>query len=385
MDSHKFKKYFFKYFVPIILFFIISTSFFYGWILDSTKPQGGKGWADQTLYTRTAITFAHYELPKKIHYQVGYPLLGALGYYISPDDPFMPISYILLVSSFFLLYFGANNKFKTPFLLLFLLMVFYWDLHARSLHYPSELFFIPWNNQVVFFIFCYYFWLFNYCEDKRIPIWFIIITAFLSGYSIATREEIIFFILPLAISFLVVKKCNYKIFILFFGFFFIGYLPQLFIKYKVLGDILSTGREDETKGVGYISKLVTYFSLKDLLFNSIDIVFDSSIRKLENIRRSSILQSNPWLWLTPFGIFYTFYKKDEKNMIRVYTIISLCLFLFYLAGENMSAHKLKYHCIRYITPSYIAFNFVIVSLFQFLYEKYWEKISKHFLLNFQSM
>jgi hypothetical protein len=45
----------------------------------------------------------------------------------------------------------------------------------------------------------------------------------------------------------------------------------------------------------------------------------------------------------------------------------------------------KYHCIRYITPSYIAFNFVIVSLFQFLYEKYWEKISKHSLLNSHSI
>ena len=379
MDLSDSKKNLPRYLFLAVLFLCISASFFYGWFFDDSHS-GGKRWADQSAYRKTAVLFAHFKLPKRLQYQVGYPLLGAAGYYITPRSPFMPVSYILLLSSFFLLYYGAKEKFNIFFLLLFLLMVFFWNLETIKLNYPSEIFHIPWNNQMIFFIFCYYFWLFNFWEDKEIPIGLYIITALLSGYSIATREETILFIAPLAISFLVLKKCSYRIYILFFGVLAIGYLPQLAVKYKVLGNILDTGRMDESRGVSYISKLIDYFSLEHLTTNSIDVLVNSSIREVNHGGRLSILQSNPWFWLTPVGIFYFLKKKNEKTTIKVFVLISLVLLVFYLAGGNMGAYKLRFFCIRYVIPSYIAFNFVIIFLLQYLYDRYRAKVNAKFQL-----
>ena len=377
MDSHNFRKYSFKYIIPITLFCIISISFFYGWFFDDSHS-GGKRWADQSAYRKTAVLFAHFKLPKRLQYQVGYPLLGAVGYYITPRSPFMPVSYILLLSSFFLLYYGAKEKFNIFFLLLFLLMVFFWNLETIKLNYPSEIFHIPWNNQMIFFIFCYYFWLFNFWENKKIPIGLFILTAFLSGYSVATREETILFILPLAIKFLIVKKCSYRIYLLFFGVFAIGYLPQLIIKHQVLGNILDTGRDDYHDGESYIVKLATYFSVERLAVNTVEVLFDSGLSEAENTGRLSILQSSPWLWLTPFGVLYYFMKNDENTTMKVFILTSIAFFVFYLGGINMSAHKLKYHCIRYVTPAYVALNFVVVCLIHGLYKKFWNLFSNRF-------
>ena len=368
MDSHNFRKYSESYIIPIILFVTISASFSYGWFFDDSH-NGGKRWVDQSIYRKAAVKFAHFKLPKRLHFQAGYPLLGAVGYYITPRSPFMPISYLLLLSSFFLLYFGAKQKFNFLFSLLFLVMVFFWNLETIKLNYPSEIFHIPWNNQVTFFIFCYYFWLYSYWEDKEIPIGLFIITALLSGYAIATREETILFIVPLALSFLIVKRSNFKIYILFFSILAIGYLPQLIVKYKVLGNILDTGRVNYKDGIGYISRLATYHSIERLSANTIEVLFNTELSKAENTGRLSILQSSPWLWLTPLGVFYFSLKKDEKPLMKVFIVVSIAFLLFYLAGKNMNAHKLRYHCIRYVIPSYIAFDFAIAYLLQELYRK----------------
>jgi hypothetical protein len=379
MDFPNSKKKLPRYLFLAVLFLCISASFFYGWVLDNSKLRGGKGWADQTAYTKSAIQFGRGELPRKLHFQVGYSLLGALGYYIYPDDPFMPISYILLLCSFFFLFYGAKRRFNIPLSLLFLLMIFIWDLDTITLNYPSELFNTPWNNQVIFFIFCFYFWLYEYWDGKEIPIWLFIITALLSGYAIATREETVFFVIPLAISFLIGKKYSYRFYILFFCILIIGYSPQLIVKYKVLGDILNTGRMDDSKGMSYISKLIDYFSLEHLTYNSIDVLFNSSIREVNHGGRLSILQSNPWFWLTPVGIFYFLKKKNEKSTMKVFVLISLVLLVFYLAGGNMGAYKLRFFCIRYVIPSYIAFNFVIICLLQYLYDRYKERAIRKLL------
>ena len=233
------------------------------------------------------------------------------------------------------------------------------------------------------FIFCYYFWLYNYWEDKEVPIGLFIITALLSGYAFATREETILFIVPLAISFLIVKKCNFKIYILFFSILAIGYLPQLIVKYKVLGSILDTGRDNYKDGIGYISRLTTYHSIERLSANTIDVLFNSELSKRENTGRLSILQSSPWLWLTPLGVVYFFIKKDEEPLMKVFILVSIAFLLFYLAGKNMSAHKLKYHCIRYVIPSYIAFDFAIVYLFQVIYRQCWNIVKNRLQLRWQ--
>ena len=234
--------------------------------------------------------------------------------------------------------------------------------------------------KLIFFIFCYYFWLFSYWEDKRTPIGLFIITALLSGYAIATREETILFIVPLAISFLIAKKCKFGIYILFFSILAIGYFPQLIIKYKVLGNILDTGRDGYKDGIGYISNLAKYFSIERLSVNTIEVLFNTELSKAENTGRLSILQSSPWLWLTPLGVFYFFMKKDEKPLMKVFILVSIASLLFYLGGGNMSAHKLKYHCIRYVIPSYIAFNFAVVYLLQGLYKKCRDAFKNRFQL-----
>ena len=384
------KQYLSRWYLPVLLFLAVSASFFYGWIYDSSKPRGGMGAFDQTTYTKTAEIIASFQFPQKshyrdgfrfrlpniLHYQVGYPLLGALGYYVLPADPFLPISYLLLLGSFFFLFFAGRNIFSTPFMLLFLVLVFLWDLNTKTFYHPSELFNMPWNNQVTFFIFCYYFWLFCCFEEKGISNRLWIITALVSGYSVATREENIFFVIPLAISLLIANKCNYRVWLIFFGFFIIGYLPQLIVKYQVLGNVNASGRMHRGKHLSYVALLSDYLSLDRLWVNSIDVLFNSSVRKLEDVRRLSILQSSPWLWLTPPAVFYFFIKQKRNNLLRIFILVSLSLFLFYLAGPNMSAQKLKYHCIRYVIPSFIAFNFVIVYMIQSVFAVCYPSVKK---------
>jgi len=43
--------------------------------------------------------------------------------------------------------------------------------------------------------------------------------------------------------------------------------------------------------------------------------------------------------------------------------------LFYLSGANMSSHKLQFHCIRYITPSFIVLNFAVIWALKTGFEK----------------
>ena len=40
--------------------------------------------------------------------------------------------------------------------------------------------------------------------------------------------------------------------------------------------------------------------------------------------------------------------------------VSMLLIAFYLSGDNVSAAKLKLHCIRYLTPGLIALHFGVI-------------------------
>jgi len=47
-----------------------------------------------------------------------------------------------------------------------IILLFIWDLKGSTFNYPSELFIIPWNNQVPFFTFSYLFWLITNDSDE---------------------------------------------------------------------------------------------------------------------------------------------------------------------------------------------------------------------------
>jgi hypothetical protein len=46
--------------------------------------------------------------------------------------------------------------------------------------------------------------------------------------------------------------------------------------------------------------------------------------------------------------------------LKLFTGVSLFLMIFYLSGINMSVQKLAFHCLRYISPSFIILNLAVV-------------------------
>jgi hypothetical protein len=52
------------------------------------------------------------------------------------------------------------------------------------------------------------------------------------------------------------------------------------------------------------------------------------------------------------------YLRDSTGirLVKVFIVVSLGLAIL-SGGENMSIYKLKFHCLRYIAPSFIALNF----------------------------
>lgn len=339
--------------------------FFYHWYFDKSHPIAGMGWCDQTIYFKVAQKLAKKEsIPANIFsYQIGYPLLGALFYFLFPQNPFMPVSLLLLLASLAFLYFGAKSAFSSPiFIILFLFLLFWGDGAARTLNYPIEIFAVSWNNQVLFFCFSFFFWLF--WSRKKINLKLLFLTGLITGLTISSREESVLFILPL----LAIASKQYRIkgknllFLILISLLF--YLPQPIMKTKIAGSIFSTGRLSD-QNISYIRKLLTYTNKERLANNLIDVVYNSSARNLDfgKIGVKAILQTNPWLWLSLPGLALFFFKNKKSTIAKKFFILSsFFLLYFYLAGENMNIYKLKYCCIRYITPAFISLNFGVVFL-----------------------
>jgi hypothetical protein len=146
--------------VPLaILVTVITTSFIYGWYFDHSKPFAGRGMADQTLYMEleNKLSDGELPLPNQLHYTIGYPLMGVIANLFYSADPFMIVSFVLLLSSVLLCFVAARHMMGTYWALIFGLALLYWDGTARSLHLVSELFANPWSNQVIFFAFAFFF------------------------------------------------------------------------------------------------------------------------------------------------------------------------------------------------------------------------------------
>jgi hypothetical protein len=338
---------------------ILVISFLHGWYFDSSKPQSGIGWADQSVYHKVTEKLATGTPLGKgdFHYQMGYSLLGSLFYHVIPSDPFMLVSFLLLMTSMILIFYGARNHFNTFFVFLFLALTFFRSGDVRLLAYAQEIFLIPWNNQVVFLCFSFFFWAFSIKDrDKELSNKLLYIASIIGGFCVSTREETLLFVAPL-LFFLFFRAVGIKCLLISMLLFLLAYTPNMIIKVIVFESFFENVRPTDN-GAGYIEKLTTYLSFSRLQDNLINVVFNSSYMDLPNINRKALLQASPWFWLSPLGLM--FFVKKHKTFFIFFLIVSIMLFFFYLAGENVSAQKLKFHCLRYLSPSFIALSFLSV-------------------------
>lgn len=354
-----------KAWAPLVLALVVLCfSFFHGWYFDQSKKQGGAGWADQETYTSTVETLASGELPTtwQLHFAIGYPALGVAGHLVSSEDPFMAVSLVLLLTSATFCFLAVRHLLGTVWALLFSFLLFYWDGVARTLHFSSEIFAVPWNNQVLFFVFAFYFWLFV-TQLKKPPGWKLLVaTGIISGLCFVTREESILFIAPALTGFFWLTKSNWKQWLLVFGIVGVCFLPQLAVKYHTLGSVTESGHD-----AGYSQTLDKYLQPQQLYDNTWEVLIDSNhFNGPKNVRKA-LFQAAPWLWLAPIGLLIVLISKRYPKGLKVFTILSLWLLVFYLSGSNMSAQKLQFHCLRYIAPAFIALNFGVIVV---LYEVY---------------
>jgi hypothetical protein len=342
--------------VLTLLLVALSASFYYGWFVDNSHPLGGMGWADQTSYVHAAIRLAHWHLPTKVqmHYPATYPLMGALGSLVSRDDPFWIVSYGLLMGSAVFAFRAARTILNTTFTALFIVLLFAWDGHARMLSYTSEVFTIPWNNQVLFFVFAFFFWLCTVRASTPLDTRIVVVIGVVVGLTAMTREESVLFCVPLAAFYLWWCSASLRSWVVCAIATVLAALPGLIIKALVLGSIFSTGR-DGTYGNQQ------YFSLARPWQNLLGTIVNSDLAP-KDYNRISLFEAQPWLWLAPIGLVILFVSKRYSLLTKFWVFMSLVLIAFYLSGPNVTAARLRYHCLRYMSPAYIALNFAAVMV-----------------------
>ena len=362
------KGYFHLFFVLIAL----TVSFIYGWYYDDSKPVSGRGWADQSLYIQVTEKLAQGQLPEssELHYAIGYSTLGVVGYWVNSMDPFFVVSMVLLLVSAIFCFIAAKRLIGKWWALLFSVMLFAWDGVARTFNFSSELFAIPWNNQVIFLLFSYYFWLLT-TKIKTKPSYKIIIaTGFVSGLAILTREEAVLFVAPALLTYLLLTRADWKRWLVIGSVVVLCFIPQVWVKFAVNGQF-SSGRDtsyEETSG-RYLQPRLLYRNVWEVLVDSQHFGNPNGITNMltptdEDLYkvggpdplREALLQAAPWLWISPIGIILLLTRKKYGVGIKVFTILTVLLMTFYLSGVNMSGQKLKFHTLRYISASFILLN-----------------------------
>jgi hypothetical protein len=350
----------------------LSISFFYGWFFDGTHPIGGKGWADQTLYTHVAIRLRNGHLPTAadLHFAPGYSMLGALGTFASRFDPFWIVSYGLLIGSAIFLYRGSRAVFSPFWSALFLVSLFVWDLHTRTFSTASELFTVPWNNQPLFFAFAFFFWLYARARTASLNLPRLIGIGAIVGWLAITREESVLFCVGLAVIYLVARRAPLKAWLCSAATAVVVALPGLLMKQHALGSIFKVGAT--RPGNSYSGQADRYFSIHHLVRNLLDVVINSNFARVAP-GRDALLQSEPWLWLGIGGAVIVFVSKRYDRLMKAFFAVSLLLMAFYLSGDNVSAAKLKLHCIRYLTPGLIALHFGVIVVLA----ETWRRLRAH--------
>lgn len=353
LDQEKIKRW-----LPILAVVLgVTASFLYGWYIDDSKPRAGTGWADQGLYTTVTDRLAHTMLPTpgQLHFSIGYSTLGIVGKFFFANDPFVLVSFSLLMASAVFCFLAVKHLFGTLWSLAFCALLFYWDGAARSFHYSADLFAVPWNNQVLFFAMAFFFWLLITRSQKSASRLLLIVLGLITGLCLITREESILFTLPLATGFLWLTKSNWKQYLLVGGIVGLCFLPQAAVKASVLGSLAESGHD-----TGYSQTAGKYFQPRNLYRNTWETLIDSKHFNEPQATRGALLKAAPWLWLSPIGLGFILFTKRYGGGLKLFTIVSCFLIIFYLSGSNMSAQKLQFHCLRYISPGFITLNFAVL-------------------------
>jgi hypothetical protein len=325
----------------------------------ASAPPGEKLWADQEVYKKSAEHLANFKLPTRWHlvFSVGYPMLGALFYHITPNAPFLIPSFLLAFFSFTFSFLAVKRLLGYISSIFFISLILFIDFHARTFNYTMEVFLVPWSNQVLVFYFALIFYIFAY--DWKPNLVNCVIIGACSGLTLAAREESLFFIIPIAFYWLWNSdyKTNTKWIVVFSLSMFLLYAPQLILKLLVIGDITQSGKH-ELHGLpqgSYLDVLFAYFGNNNLYNNLMTVIISST--DVKEAERIALFQGAPWLWLSPFGIIIALFSKEVKNNIKVFLFVSVGLSVFYLSGPYMHVMKLKIHCLRFITPSFFALHF----------------------------
>jgi len=265
---------------------------------------------------------------------------------------------------------ATSKLFNKWWALLFVALLLVRDRQANTFHFIAELFAIPWNNQVLFFSFAFFFWLLTTKVKTRPSNRLIGVVGLVAGLTIVTREEAVLFMIPLLGGYLLLTKALLRQWLLAIGIVMACFMPQLVIKTMVLGTPFESGHD-----AGYSQTAGRYFRLSNSHRNMWEVVIDSNHFNDPQARRKSLLQAVPWLWISPIGLGIIVFSKKHRAGLKLFIIVSGALILFYLSGSNMSAQKLQFHCLRYISPSFIALNLGVLVVGHTIYDRF-----KHDLL-----
>ncbi len=343
--------------VLLLVLAVSSMSFWVGVFFDDSVVTNGAGWADQELYTNTVTSLREGMLPSRaqLHFPVGFSLLGLLGGLLLPTHPFLLVSYLLLSATVVFAFKAASNLLGRGWAVMFLGFLLVWDGVARTLHTLTEVFLVPWNNQVGIFIFAYFFWLFSR-KNHSSSLTMVILSSFIAGFGVTTREEYILFTPILLLGYLLITKASLKKFLVAGAVFFFALMPQLISKLNAFGSLTTSGHDDSYS----VTVGEKYFQPDNLVRNTNEVLIDSNEDERPEVRRKALFQASPWLWLALPGILLILFGRRYPFSIKFYSLVSIGLLGFYLAGSNVSAQKLAFHCIRYFSPVLILFNFATV-------------------------
>lgn len=337
------------------LVLLVALSFGYGWWMDDSVPRGGVGWADQSLYRGATNRLASGHLPTAgmLHYQLGYTAAAAVLQILLPGDPFAWLSFVLLMSSAVLVFLGAVRLMPTFFAAIAVIGTLAWDFQGRTFESAAELFVIPWNNQVVFFAFAFFFWLFVRRDSRPggVTLRVYLAAAFVAALCVATRNETVLFMVPLLVAFLVATRAGRWEWIATLLVACAVLTPELLVRATVLGSPFDSGRPK-----AYSELASSYLDPGRLLRNVRLVLVNSSWDGPPPGGRQAILQASPWLWVAPVGLGVLTVRLGRRSLTTLFLLVSAALLVFYLAGTNMSVSKLQFHCIRYVTPALISLN-----------------------------
>ena len=341
----------------LMIILILTASYIYGALFDPSIPRGGLGWADQNLYRSITESLKNGEMLNRaqLHFTIGYPLLGVMGSFFFQNHPFLLIGYLLLITSSFFCYLGAKKILGKYWALLFCLLLFAWDGVSRTTNYAQEIFNVPWNNQVLFFTFSFFFWLFITQLGKKASWPLVAVVSVISGYTFLTREEAVLFVLPITLLFLFITKSGWRKILLSVVIIFACFVPQMYIKNQVAGSATTSARAE--RGYGKIIEL--YSNPRRLSFNVRQTIIRSEDFSPE--RRASLMEAAPWLWLSPVGFgFILFARKRYPLGVKLLVLFSIMYTVFYLMGDNMRPTGLKFHNLRYISAAFVMLNFSVI-------------------------